>query len=126
MIDSSLQYSASRKIELDNYSNDLWVIEIKESILFDTFVKLSEYWDYFGKRQIFEVDWDYINRPDLEITHSYLSDLAYETFLALSLSPEVMQNILLNPESISNISRNSLNEINSKMNKIINDNSIMK
>lgn len=78
LADSPVQLSATRRIEYEIMPFEDQHLDIKGSTLTNVFVKLSEFCDYLGKKQIFEVDWDYIERPDLELTHTYLVDMAYE------------------------------------------------
>ena len=128
LTDSPIKLSATRRIEFDNSLFEDQYLEVKESILTNVFVKLSEFCDYWGKKQIFEVDWDYIQRPDLEITHTYLTDIAYEWFLAYSLSSELEARKLNLSIFIENLKSNNsnLNEIKAKINEIFNNNSIVK
>ena len=65
-------------------------IDIKETSLFNCFIKMSDFANSLGKRMVFEIDWDYITSRDWDITHPYITDQFLELMFGYSLHSAVL------------------------------------
>jgi hypothetical protein len=78
-------------------------IKVIDSTLVNTFIKLSEFADPLGRKMVFTVDWDYLDRL-WNHSHVYLKDILLETLFSLSLQ-----------ESIANPNEDTLSIMDDKL-----------
>ena len=64
--------------------------KIVECLLNNTFIKLSDFTDIIGRKIIFAVDWDYMERQ-WKFSHAYLKDKLLELLFAYSLMDDFIQ-----------------------------------
>lgn len=82
-------------------------------------MNLSPFSDELGRKLIFEVDWDYLNRK-WDITHSHLKDDFFELLFAMGLQDEV-----INPDEDELRNNNTAIQIEDNITKILEKSNIL-
>ena len=57
--ESSMTTTSISPRKEEKYKGDIIVVD---SLLANVFTKLTDFWDFLGRKQIFAVDWDYLSR----------------------------------------------------------------
>ena len=57
--ESSITTSTIAPRNNESYNGELVIVDW---LLMNVFTKLTNFWDFIGRKQIFSVDWDYLSR----------------------------------------------------------------
>ena len=82
--------TTSTKVPGKDDRENLYELKVVECLLNNTFVKLSDFTDVIGRKMMFAVDWDYMDRQ-WKYSHAYLKDKLLEVIFAYSLMDDLIQ-----------------------------------
>ena len=82
--------TTSTKVPGKEDRENIYELKVVECLLNNTFIKLSEFTDIIGRKMMFTVDWDYMDRQ-WKSSHAYLKDKLLEVIFAYSLMDDFIQ-----------------------------------
>ena len=82
--------TTSTKVPGKDDRENIHELKVVECLLNNTFIKLSDFTDIIGRKMMFTVDWDYMDRQ-WKYSHAYLKDKLLELIFAYSLMDDLIQ-----------------------------------